>query len=110
MSLIVGLAIVFAMLFIAKKAASNPLLGDATEQQYFAESQYLLYGITLIDDGYLHYPDWRSSMLREFDDHIDWKLEQYFEVAKGIAKHPRSQWQTHIEHHLEKTLVKQNEP
>jgi hypothetical protein len=54
--------------------------------------EYVLYGATLIDEGFRYYPDWCSQMLREFDVSIESDLEYYFQTAETVAKHPRDKW------------------
>ena len=65
---------------------------SGTAQPLGPGASHVYYGATLIDDGYAYYPDWCAMMLREFDESIDSRLEQYFDVAKSIAEQPRDQW------------------
>lgn len=90
---LVGFAVIMAM--------SRKPRTAATGLQRVHGGEYVLYGATLINDGYEYYPDWCSSMLREFDDSIEPKLEQYYSVAKSVAKHPRDQWPIQIAQYLE---------
>ena len=80
----VGFAVVMA---IARKPNNA-----ATGQPSVDGCEYVIYGATLINDGYRYYPDWRSSMLREFDGSIESDLEYYFQTAVAVAKHPRDKW------------------
>ena len=64
-------------------------------------ADHLLYGVTLIDDGYEYYSDWCAMMLREFDDAIEPALEHGHAVAVNIAENPRDQWDRLIAESLE---------
>ena len=61
----------------------------------------ILYGVTLINDGFEYYPDWCGMMLREFDESIKTNLEHDYGLAKSIARHPRDQWSILIAQSLE---------
>jgi hypothetical protein len=65
---------VFIVLFMAGFAVVTAMSCNpndvATEQPKVDGYEYVLYGATLIGDGYRYYPDWRSSMLRCQDQGI----------------------------------------
>lgn len=56
------------------------------------DAVFILFGTSLIDDGYEYFSDWSGCMLREFDDSIELNLEHYHAIAKSTAQHPRDQW------------------
>ena len=60
---------------------------------------YIHYGATLIEDGYAYFPDWSASMLREFDDSIESRLEEIYATSKTIAEYPCDQWPALIAKH-----------
>jgi hypothetical protein len=65
------------------------------------DTGHVLYGVTLINDGYEYYPDWSAMMISEFDDSIKSNLEHNYVLAKSIARRPRDQWTSLIAQSLE---------
>jgi hypothetical protein len=83
------------VVFIAISSRS----GTATRQTPPNNSR-VLYGTTLINDGYEYYPDWCSMMLREFGDVAKAQLKSDFDLAESIAPQPRDQWESLISQSL----------
>lgn len=63
-----------------------------------SRSDKVLFGATLIADGCEYFPDWRASMLREYDDAIDADLKEIYADAKVLAQHPAESWVGLLEH------------
>ena len=91
----VGLILAFALIMVGSRGAGSSLPRPVRHRS----ADWFQYGATLIDDGYDFYPDWCSSMLREFDDSIEPQLQSIYDAAKEIAQHPRDQWPPLIARH-----------
>jgi hypothetical protein len=62
-----------------------------------SRSDKVLFGAMLIADGCEYYPDWRASMLREYDDESDADFKEIYAVAKLLAQHPRESWESRLD-------------
>lgn len=86
-TLIVVFAVVFLVYRLSKRLRPG---GNGAAQPDFEEIVH--FGASLIDDGYEYFPDWSTSMIREFDDSVRLKLKHYYELSKSVAIHPRDKW------------------
>lgn len=91
-SVIAIFLILFFVGFTVFSATSRKSGTATTGERYSPSTDHILYGATLIDDGYAYYPDWCAMMLREFDESIESKMQQYYGIAKSIAEQPHDQW------------------
>jgi hypothetical protein len=86
---------IFAILLFAGFRATARTRPERTESSPESVGvDCILYGALLIKDGFDYLPDWRSTMLREFDDSIKPHLDDYYRLAKTLASQPQDQWQT----------------
>ena len=67
---------------------------------YVTTQESIIFGASLISDGWNHFPDWCTSMLREFDESIEPELESYFTASTFVSKHPSDQWSLIAERRL----------
>ena len=94
------LVLVISFVLWARRAARLSSLDSDQDSEYVTTQEYIMFGASLMSDGWHHFPDWCASMLREFDESIEPELENYFTASKFVSKHPSDQWSLIAERRL----------
>ncbi len=88
--LVAFISVVLIICLVVKKSRESST--SETRPQIDPAQTHIIYGASLINDGYEYFPDWGALMIREFDDRINPDLQRYFDAAKSIAEQPRDKW------------------
>ncbi len=94
------LVVVICFVLWARRAARLSARDSDPDSECVNTQEYIIFGASLISDGWNHLPDWCTSMLREFDESIEPELENYFTASMFVSKHPRDQWSLIAERRL----------
>ena len=88
----------YLVVITSRLGRSSPRVQAADD--YREDPKYILFGASLIEEGCTYFPDWKASMLREFDDSLKPLLPQYFEAAKSVAGMPEVERQAAARQHV----------